>query len=232
MNWIICNKCFAPLYRGKRPYHLTQCGHITCQSCLQQVEKQCPQCDHVETMSLALEEPLMPKVIPFFQPLTENLEILLKVVTFHSNQLKITMQRFHDLDKKYEMAKTQFLELKQNFNTLSKNYANLRNVRDKLNKKLSSFAEVEKMQIKPSRFAHHVMGTPSDSGISVQQSCFYSDMPEVTPQSIHRAKNPIISNSSQSLNLRCTQDSFLKPNNISMINRNKYKTANSFRQRL
>lgn len=40
MSSLICNKCFAPIYRGKRPYHITQCGHISCQNCLQQGEKE------------------------------------------------------------------------------------------------------------------------------------------------------------------------------------------------
>lgn len=48
-------------------------------------------------MSVPLKEPLMPKVAPFFTPLAETLELLLKIDTFRSNQMKITMQRFRDL---------------------------------------------------------------------------------------------------------------------------------------
>ncbi|XP_024891325.1 RING finger protein 212B-like, partial [Temnothorax curvispinosus] len=97
MNWITCNKCFAPLYRGKRPYVITQCGHISCQNCLQQVEQpQCPQCQR-GTMSLALEEPLKPRLIPYFQPLGEILEMQSKVNMFWNNQMKILMHHFTEL---------------------------------------------------------------------------------------------------------------------------------------
>jgi hypothetical protein len=48
-------------------------------------------------MSIPLREPLAPKVTPFFVPLNETLEMLLKVDMFRSNQMRITMQRFHEL---------------------------------------------------------------------------------------------------------------------------------------
>ncbi|EZA60372.1 hypothetical protein X777_13461 [Ooceraea biroi] len=82
LDMYICNKCFAPTYRGKHPYYITQCGHIFCQKCLQQVENQCPQCQQVGPKSIPLREPLAPKVTPFFVPLEETLGILLKVDLF------------------------------------------------------------------------------------------------------------------------------------------------------
>ncbi|XP_071629182.1 probable E3 SUMO-protein ligase RNF212 [Temnothorax longispinosus] len=122
MNWITCNKCFAPLYRGKRPYVITQCGHISCQNCLQQVEQpQCPQCQR-GTMSLALEEPLKPRLIPYFQPLGEILEMQSKVNMFWSNQMKILMHHFTELDKKYELLKTRFWLTQRNFKALTDKY--------------------------------------------------------------------------------------------------------------
>lgn len=166
MNSIICNKCFTPVYRGKRPYHITQCGHISCQNCLQQVENQCPQCQRSGTMSLALEEPLIPKLAPFFQPLAETLETLLKVDTFRSNQLKITMQRFYELDKKYEMLKTQYWLGRRNLKVLTEKYVSLKNEKDKLDKKLL-FSE---MQRRTPRSVYCAVETPSDSGVSVQPS--------------------------------------------------------------
>lgn len=36
MDKLICNKCFTPIYRGKQPYSIMSCGHISCQSCLPQ----------------------------------------------------------------------------------------------------------------------------------------------------------------------------------------------------
>jgi len=57
-------------------------------------------------MSLALEEPLSPKLKPFFQPLSETLEMLLKMDMFRSNQMKITMQRFYELVHKIDLCLT------------------------------------------------------------------------------------------------------------------------------
>ncbi|KYQ51972.1 hypothetical protein ALC60_08918 [Trachymyrmex zeteki] len=169
MNTLICNKCFTPLYRGKRPFHITQCGHISCQTCLQQFEKQCPQCQRVGTISLALEEPLIPKVMPFFQPFAESMEMMLKVDLFRSNQLKITMQRFQELDKKYEVLKTRYWLEHRNLKALTEKYIALKNEKDKLDKKvLLLMANKE-----TSRFRG--METPmTDSGISNQSSTGYS----------------------------------------------------------
>ncbi|KAL0133104.1 hypothetical protein PUN28_000699 [Cardiocondyla obscurior] len=162
---IICNKCFAPMYRGKRPYHITQCGHISCRTCLEQVEKLCPQCQRAGTMSIAMEEPLVPKLIPYFQSLPETLEMLLKVVTFRSNQEKITMQRFIELDKKYEILKNRYWLGQRNMKELMKKYAHLKNEVNELDKKML----LSRMQKETPRSTYHLMKTPvSDSGISMQ----------------------------------------------------------------
>ncbi|XP_077254866.1 uncharacterized protein LOC143893407 isoform X2 [Temnothorax americanus] len=148
LNWMICNKCFAPLYRGKRPYHVTQCGHISCQNCLRQVEQQCPQCQH-GTMALALEEPLMPRLIPYFQPLAEIVEMqLMKVDTFRSNQMKILMHRFIEL-------------------ALADKYTSVTNEKNKLEKKLMFY---QTHKVTPLQSAYRGMETLPDSGISVPTS--------------------------------------------------------------
>lgn len=36
MDPFICNKCFSTTYRGKKPFCLTQCGHVYCHGCIQQ----------------------------------------------------------------------------------------------------------------------------------------------------------------------------------------------------
>ncbi|RLU17218.1 hypothetical protein DMN91_011287 [Ooceraea biroi] len=136
LDMYICNKCFAPTYRGKHPYYITQCGHIFCQKCLQQVENQCPQCQQVGPKSIPLREPLAPKVTPFFVPLEETLGILLKVDLFRKNQMKSTMQRFHELDKKYEMLKKQYCILGRNLKLLTQKYLNLKSMKEKLDKKM------------------------------------------------------------------------------------------------
>ncbi|XP_071643783.1 uncharacterized protein [Temnothorax longispinosus] len=167
LNWMICNKCFAPFYRGKRPYHVTQCGHISCQNCLQQVEQQCPQCQH-GTMALALEEPLMPKLIPYFQPFTEIVEMqLMKVNMFRDNQMKILMHRFTELDKKYELLKTRFWPAQRNFKALVDKYTSVKNEKDKLEKKLMFY---QTHRVTPPQSAYRGMETPSDSGIFVPTS--------------------------------------------------------------
>ncbi|XP_028047371.1 RING finger protein narya isoform X2 [Monomorium pharaonis] len=187
MNALICNKCFSPIYRGKRPYHITQCGHVFCQGCLQQVEKQCSQCQRVGSISLPLQEPLIPKLISYFQPFIETLETLMKVDSFRSNQLKITMQRFYELDKKYEVLKTHYWQERRNNKMLMEKHMILKNEKDKLEKKLL-FSEQRR---ETSRSSFRMMETPPDSGISmnhasstgysVNSSMEYLKTPNITP---------------------------------------------------
>ncbi|XP_012543200.1 uncharacterized protein LOC105840726 [Monomorium pharaonis] len=188
MDALICNKCSAPIYRGKRPYHITQCGHVFCQGCLQQVEDhQCPRCQRVGNISLPLEEPLIPKLISYFQPLVETLETLMKVDSFRSNQLKITMQRFYELDKKYEQLKTHYWQERRNNKTLMENHVILKNEKNKLEKKLLFFEQ----RRETSRSSFRMMETPLDSGISMNQassaghsinsSMEYLKIPNITP---------------------------------------------------
>ncbi|KAL6258773.1 uncharacterized protein LOC105434108 isoform X2 [Pogonomyrmex barbatus] len=162
MDGLICNKCFTPMYRGKQPYSITQCGHVCCQNCLQRVEKQCPQCERVDTVSLPLTEPLLPKLAPYFQPFAESLEMLLKVEMFRNTQMKILMQRFHDLDKKYEVLKTRYWTKCRNLQTLTEKYINLKAEKEKSDKKLR-FSEIQR---KTPQSSYRIMSTPTDSGIS------------------------------------------------------------------
>ncbi|XP_012219634.1 uncharacterized protein narya [Linepithema humile] len=168
METLICNKCFIPIFRGKQPHYITQCGHISCQSCLQQVEKQCPQCEFVGPITIPLKEPLMPKVAPFFMSFTESLETLLKVDMFRKNQMKITMQRFREVDKKYEALKTHFFMerrrlkmLNDKLKMLSDKYMNLKAEKEKLSKKLS---EMDNQR------ATFYAKTPADSAIFTHSS--------------------------------------------------------------
>lgn len=34
MNTYICNKCYSTKNRRKKPFRITQCGHIFCDNCL------------------------------------------------------------------------------------------------------------------------------------------------------------------------------------------------------
>ncbi|XP_050457848.1 zip homologous protein 2-like isoform X2 [Cataglyphis hispanica] len=136
MEMLICNKCFIPIYKGKLPYIITQCGHIFCQDCLQQVKKQCFQCKYNDPAYLPLEEPLMPKKISLFTPSSEILEMLLKKEISESNQLKITMERFHTLDNKYEMLKRHYVLLRRNMKILLEKYMYLKAETEKKQKQL------------------------------------------------------------------------------------------------
>ncbi|XP_029680783.1 uncharacterized protein LOC115246226 [Formica exsecta] len=141
MDTLICNKCFIPIYRGKLPYNITQCGHIFCQDCLQQVKKQCFQCKYTDPAYLLLEEPLMPKRISLFTSFSEVLEILLNKEIFESNQLKITMERFHNLDNKYEMLKKHYLLVRRNMKILLEKYTDLKAEKEKVNKELQQMIQ-------------------------------------------------------------------------------------------
>ncbi|XP_024885894.1 RING finger protein 212B-like [Temnothorax curvispinosus] len=210
LNWMICNKCFAPFYRGKRPYHVTQCGHISCHNCLQQVEQQCPQCQH-GTMTLALEEPLMPRLIPYFQPLAETLEMLLKINTFRDNQMKILSQRFIELDKKYELLKTRYWLIQRNFKALTEKYMSVKNDKENLEKKLM----VYQMRRVTPRSAYRGMETPSDSGIS-SVPISQSDRSRYSMESLNRPKS------------KTPMGSIIDLNRMD-LNRNEYRSVDGFR---
>ncbi|XP_011142394.1 RING finger protein 212B-like [Harpegnathos saltator] len=145
MDTLICNKCFAPMYRGKQPYNITQCGHIYCEDCLQQAEKQCTQCGYNGALSMVLKEPLKdPNVRQLFMPLVETLEMLFKVDEFRSNQMKIIMQRFLELDKKYDMLKNQYWIARRNMKILNDKYVSLKHERGKFDNKKLLFSDVQR----------------------------------------------------------------------------------------
>ncbi|EFN74177.1 hypothetical protein EAG_14089 [Camponotus floridanus] len=96
MDLFICNKCFIPIYRGHRPYNITQCGHIFCQKCTQQVERQCPRCQYISPAYIPLKD-LMPTTISFFEPVNEIWDMLSKADNLRTEQMKIIMQRFHEI---------------------------------------------------------------------------------------------------------------------------------------
>lgn len=191
---LICNKCYSPTYRGKRPYHITQCGHIFCQACQQQcttVEKQpCPQCRRTDIISVGLEDPLPPQVTPFFHSMLEILETLQKVETFRVGQMKIVMQRFFDIDKKYEILKSRYWMQQRNLKVLTEKYMNLKKEYEKtaaaLNKKLQ-FAEVQRET--PQSRMYRVRETP-DSGISFMHHSS-TGMTGYSMESLKSATTPI-----------------------------------------
>ncbi|KAL6447590.1 hypothetical protein ACFW04_000054 [Cataglyphis niger] len=159
MDSLICNKCFVSIRRGHQPYNITQCGHIFCQKCLQQVEKQCSQCQYISPAYLSLKEPVMSKTISFFAPVIEIWDMLSKADMLRSNQIKITMQRFRELDEKYEKLKNQFYIDQRNFKILREKYMCLKKERENIEKKILHIQNVYKMQTVTPR----TMKTPTDS---------------------------------------------------------------------
>ncbi|XP_034187883.1 uncharacterized protein LOC117607833 [Osmia lignaria lignaria] len=139
MDTFICNKCFATPYRGKKPFCLTQCGHIYCHGCIQQAEKQCPQCQQPDIFSVELQQPSLAKVENFFAPLNESLESLHKICGFQNNQVKIMIQRFYEIDKKYEKLKTHYYNLTHNIKMLRDKYIKLKTENTEQKKKLMTF---------------------------------------------------------------------------------------------
>ncbi|XP_071872017.1 probable E3 SUMO-protein ligase RNF212 [Bombus fervidus] len=139
MDMFICNKCFATPHRGKKPFCLTQCGHIYCNGCIQQAEKQCPQCQQIDIFSVELQQPSLSKVENFFAPLNESLESLHKICGFQNNQMKIMIQRFHEIDKKYETLKSHYYSLTQNMKMMRDKYIKLKMENTEQKKKLMSF---------------------------------------------------------------------------------------------
>ncbi|CAL1688753.1 unnamed protein product [Lasius platythorax] len=144
MDIVICNKCFIPMNRGKRPFNVTQCGHVFCPSCIQQVEEQCFQCKCNNPGHLPLEEPLMPKMISLLTPFSEILELLLNVEISRDNQMKITIQRFRILDNKYEMLKKHYLIGRRNIKILLDKYTILKTVKKKLDEELKQLQQMQK----------------------------------------------------------------------------------------
>ncbi|XP_014480047.1 PREDICTED: uncharacterized protein LOC106747218, partial [Dinoponera quadriceps] len=171
MDTLICNKCFVPMYRGKQPYHITQCGHVFCQDCSQQAEKQCTQCETYNVISVPLKEPLAPMLSPFFVPLEETLEILRRVDVFRTNQMKITMKRFHELDKKYEMTKNQYWIARKQMIELANKLKNMKLEKERLDKKLL-FAEVPRQRpfLENSFRESNTTMTPKNSSIFIRPS--------------------------------------------------------------
>ncbi|XP_076681935.1 uncharacterized protein LOC143376031 [Andrena cerasifolii] len=138
MEAFICNKCFTSVNRGKKPFCLTQCGHIYCNGCIQQAEKQCPQCQQLDVFSVELQQPSLSRVENFFAPLSESLDSLTKICGFQNNQIKIMLQRFNEIDRKYDMLKSHYFNLSQSVKPLKDKYLKLKVEHMEMQKKLAA----------------------------------------------------------------------------------------------
>ncbi|XP_054000684.1 RING finger protein 212B isoform X1 [Hylaeus anthracinus] len=145
MDKFICNKCFATIARGKQPFVLTQCGHIFCDVCKQAVDKQCPQCKQVGVYFVELQQPSLAKIENYFTPITKSLESLNQICTFQNHQTDLAIQRFHDIDKKYQKLKTYYQNLSMHMKLLEEKYAQLKIENAEYKKKLMSIEMRNKM---------------------------------------------------------------------------------------
>ncbi|XP_072744578.1 uncharacterized protein [Anoplolepis gracilipes] len=187
MDSFICNKCFVPMRRGRQPYYITQCSHIFCQNCIQQVEERCPQCEYISPAYLSLEEPVMSKTIAYFAPITEIWDLLLKADALRSNQLQITMQRFREIEEKYEKLKKQFNIDLHNFKIVKEECMNLKQEKEKVCKKIQQIQNTRSMQ-NNSRSTSHMMtdfypvSARSSDQRSASGSMDFLNFSNVTPQ--------------------------------------------------
>ncbi|XP_078051443.1 uncharacterized protein LOC144477591 [Augochlora pura] len=141
MDTYICNKCYATAHRGRQPFCLTQCGHIYCQECIQPAKKHCPQCQQVDLFFVELQQPTLSKVQHFFVPIKKLLEFLNTVFGFQYNQMKIVIQRFLEMDKKYEYLKLHYYNLMQRVKFCKDEHNKLKMENIELRKKLISLKE-------------------------------------------------------------------------------------------
>ncbi|XP_076231274.1 uncharacterized protein LOC143177292 [Calliopsis andreniformis] len=174
MDMFICNRCFATVSRGKKPFCLTQCGHVYCKGCIPQAEKQCPQCQQMDIFSVQLQQPSLAKVENFFIPLNESLELLHKVYGFQSNQMKIVMHRFHDIDKKYETLKSHCYNLTRNLKVLQDKYVKLQMDYTQLQEKLMSMKMHSSSLNSLSNISTPINSTNKRISRNMSNSCFTS----------------------------------------------------------
>ncbi|KAL2712794.1 Hydroxysteroid dehydrogenase-like protein 2 [Vespula squamosa] len=137
MNSYICNKCYSTKSRRKKPFRITQCGHIFCDNCLDEGIRPCPRCNNEEIASLQLEEPLLPKVASLFIPLNEAIQPLPEIANFQSAQTKIILSRFYQIDKKYNLLKEEYRKLAQNMQIITEKYRKLRENMEAINMKFA-----------------------------------------------------------------------------------------------
>ncbi|XP_046738341.1 zip homologous protein 2-like [Diprion similis] len=105
MRWIRCNNCYARAEVAKEPFTLTKCGHIYCQKCIGQAEKQCVICNTIAVATIRLQEPLEPHIASYFSSLRDTLQQIVNIATFQEEQNRIVAKRFYEIEKKYTCVK-------------------------------------------------------------------------------------------------------------------------------
>ncbi|XP_046474764.1 RING finger protein narya isoform X1 [Neodiprion pinetum] len=105
MRWIRCNNCYTRAEVAKEPFTLTKCGHVYCQKCIGQAEKQCVICNAIGVATIRLQEPLESHIASYFSSLRDTLQQIVNIATFQEEQNRIVAKRYYEIEKKYTCVK-------------------------------------------------------------------------------------------------------------------------------
>ena len=83
-TWIHCNLCFE---RQSRSWHISSCGKIACQNCVQKLKKtHCEDCKGPCTRTIELNSKAPKEVQRLFDDITDEIKALSKIMNFQDTQ--------------------------------------------------------------------------------------------------------------------------------------------------
>ncbi|XP_044755387.1 RING finger protein narya-like [Coccinella septempunctata] len=108
-SWVHCNNCFEQLQKNKNvSFFLTECGHITCEKCVEHMRTPptCMIC-RKSTSLIKLSKDMNPSLRCFFNPLDIQLKKCIEIYNFQNNHRESILANYI---KKYEYAKQQCMK--------------------------------------------------------------------------------------------------------------------------